>query len=89
MGGEVIFMLPCLFCMDNHGCNIQRSMEMTVPPMAIEAVAARAERHEQDGAARVLPGPETNRRFGPLSALGAHTKAPCKNRFAVGNAKGA
>ena len=30
-----------------------------------------------------------NRRFGRLSALRAHTNAPCKTRFTVENAKGA
>ena len=38
---------------------------------------------------RALPGGADNRRFGWLSALRAHTKAPHKMEFSSGNAKGA
>ena len=33
-GGKVIFMPPCLFCMDTHKCNTQGRVKMTWPPMA-------------------------------------------------------
>ena len=54
-------------------------------------------RSTTDERVRILPGTKTgfrvraaeNRRFGPLSALRAHTKPPYKNTFAVGNAEGA
>ena len=34
MGGEDIFIPPCLFCMDHHQWNIQGRMKMTLLPMA-------------------------------------------------------
>jgi hypothetical protein len=30
--GEVIFMPPCLFCMENHECNTQGRVKMPFPP---------------------------------------------------------